>query len=136
MNHFIEIRNNQEIQDILKYSTLGIAILRCVFHVLTGSLFSFLFAVVNFPCIFEGKCGDFYEDFTPLLLAISFAYFLFDITSLPQDIYYIWATTSPDVNLEDSNTQLIAFALAIANVIWVIGSNGLIFIQNYDFSTG
>ena len=102
MNHFIEIGNYQEIQDILKYSTLGIAILRCAFHVLTGSLFSFLFAVVNFPCIFEGKCGPFYEDITPLLMAVSFAYFLFDITSLPQDIYYIWATTSPDVNLEDS----------------------------------
>ncbi len=69
-------------------------------------------------------------------MAISFAYFLFDITSLPQDIYYIWATTSPDVNLEDSQTQLIGFGLALANIVVAIGSNGLIFIQNYDFSTG
>ena len=136
MNHIIEIGNSQGLQDILKYSSLGIAILRCVFHVLTTSLFSFFFAVVNFPCIFEGNCGGGPEDFTPLLLALTFAYFLFDMTSLPQDIYYIWATTSPDVNLEDSNTQLIGFGLAIANVIWVIGSNGLISIQNYDFSTG
>ena len=66
-------------------------------------------------------------------MAITFAYFLFDITSLPQDIYYIWATTSPDINLEDSNTQLIGFGLAITNVILVVGSNGLAFIQDYDF---
>ena len=61
-------------------------------------------------------------------MAVSFAYFLFDITSLPQDIYYIWATTSADVNLEDSQTQLIGFGLALANVALVIGSNGLVLI--------
>ena len=68
-------------------------------------------------------------------MALTFIYFLVDITSLPQDIYYIWATTSPDLNLEDSLTQLIGFSLALANIVGVFGVNGLIFLQNMDPGT-
>ena len=70
---------------------------------------------------------------------ILFLYFLFDITSLPQDIWYIWATTSPDINLEDPLTQLIGFGLALLNIVGVVGLSGLIVMQgggNSILSTG
>ena len=53
-----------------------------------------------------------------------------DITSLPQDIYYIWATTSPDMNLEDSLNQGIGFGLAIANIVGVLGLYGVLIMDS------
>ena len=50
MNLLIESGNYETIQEILKSSTLVIAILRSAFHVLTASLSTYLFLVMKFPC--------------------------------------------------------------------------------------
>ena len=55
------------------------------------------------------------ENWTGISLGIIFFYFLVDIVSLPQDIYYIWATTTtPD--LANTLPQIIGFGLALANI--------------------
>ena len=123
MDQIVQIGNYQEIQDILKTSALVIAILRSVFHVVTASVCTYFFII----------------GVSVIHFAIIFLYFLFDITSLPQDIWYIWATTSPDVNLEDPLTQLIGFGLALLNIVGVVGLSGLIVMQgggNSILSTG
>ena len=58
-------------------------------------------------------------------------FFLFEITSVPQETYYIWATTSPEVNLADSLTQNIGFGFAFANILSIVGIFGAIFSDNF-----
>jgi hypothetical protein len=79
--------------------------------------------------LFGGVCvkSGGWEDFA---FYLSFLYFLFDITSLPQDIYYLWATTSPDMNLKDPVTQQIGYGLAIANMLLVEGLMAGLFSYN------
>ena len=55
------------------------------------------------------------ENWTGISLGIIFFYFLVDIVSLPQDIYYIWATTTtPD--LSSTQFQILGFGLALSNI--------------------
>ena len=103
MNHLTQSGLFELIQELLKFSTLTTAILRNIFHVLTASVASFLFIFFKLPCLVGGVCSTAF-DWKGLAFIGGTIYFLFDITSLPQDIYYIWATTSPDINFGDSAT--------------------------------
>ena len=64
-----------------------------------------------------------------------FVYFLTDIVSLPQDIYYIWATISSDLDLSSSLTQVIGFGLAGTNLIVVIAIITGLFLFNSNLYT-
>ena len=55
-----------------------------------------------------------------------------DIVSLPQDIYYIWATTSSDLDLSSSLAQAIGFGLAGTNVIGVTAIITGLFLLNFN----
>ena len=89
----------EELQGFLKTSTLVIAILRNIFHLFTTSAATFFY--FSAECSFHGEClGG--GGWLGVFFVIVFAYFLADIVSLPQDIYYIWATTSSDLDLSSS----------------------------------
>ena len=47
-------------------------------------------------------------------------YFLIDITSLPQDVFYIWTTTN-NFNLSTTWYQVVSFGLPFANIAGIIG---------------
>ena len=89
----------EELQGFLKTSTLVIAILRNIFHLFTTTAATFFY--FSAECSFGGEClGG--GGWLGVFFVIVFAYFLADIVSLPQDIYYIWATTSSDLDLSSS----------------------------------
>ena len=91
----------ENLQEFLKTSTLVIAILRSIFHLLTTTGVTYSYLSAKYPCTFGGACGG-GGDWSGAIFAIVFIYFLADIVSLPQDIYYIWATTTSDLDLSSS----------------------------------
>ena len=57
-----------------------------------------------------------------MIFVLGIFYFLTDISSLPQDVFYIWSTTT-NVNLYNTWHQLVSFGLPFANVagiIWIV----------------
>ncbi len=67
-----------------------------------------------------------------MILVIVLSYFVYDILSLPQDIFYILAQSSTDFDPKDALTQGLAFGLAGANVLWMLGSQIFIFFFNLN----
>ena len=122
----------EELQEFLKTSTLTIAILRNIFHLFTTTFATYSFLSANYPCTFA-KCSE-AEDWK-IIFALFFWYFLADIVSLPQDIYYIWATTSSDLDLSSSLAQVIGFGLAGTNLIVVIAIITGLFLFNSNLYT-
>ena len=56
-----------------------------------------------------------------------------DIVSLPQDLFYLWATTTSDLDLSSSLAQVIGFGLAGTNVIVVITIITGLFLFNSNY---
>ena len=86
-----------DIEQVLKSATLVIFFVRNVFHLLVSAatLFTFsIFAETYFGCFVLGNCspGGAYTIYFFLLISL---YNFVDNLTLPQDIYYIWATTVP-----------------------------------------
>ena len=86
----------QELQGFLLQSTLAIAILRNVFHLFTTSVAAYTYFITKYFC---DQCGSGAQDGSDVTFAFVFLYFVTDISSMPQDIYYIWATTTSDLDL-------------------------------------
>ena len=101
MSTLVSSGSFEDLQEILKTSTLVIAVLRNVFHLITTAGVTYSYLSAKYPCTFGGQCGG-GEDWSGAIFAIVFIYFLADIVSLPQDIYYVWATTSSDLDLSSS----------------------------------
>ena len=78
----VSSRSYEELQEFLKTSTLVIAILRSIFHVLTTTGVTYSYLASKNPCTFGGACGG-GEDWSGVIFAIVFFYFLADIVSLP-----------------------------------------------------
>ena len=121
----------EELQEFLKTSTLVIAILRNIFHLLTTTGVTYSYLTAKYPCTFGGACGG-GEDWSGVIFAIVLIYFLADIVSLPQDIYYIWATTTSDLDLSSTLAQLLGFGLAGTNVIGVAALITGLFLFNFN----
>ncbi len=108
-----------------------IAILRSIFHLLTTAGVTYSYLSAKYPCTFGGACGA-GEDWSGAIFAIALLYFLADILSLPQDIYYIWATTTSDLDLSSTMPQVIGFGLAGTNLIGVAAIIIGLFIYNFN----
>ena len=119
----------EELQGFLKQSTLAIAIVRNLFHLFTSAVATYTYLSTKYLC---DQCGSGAQDGSDVIFAFVFLYFVTDISSLPQEIYYIWATTSSDLDLSLSLTQAIGFGLASINIIGVLAMNTGLFIFNLN----
>ena len=68
------------------------------------------------------------------MFAILFIYFLMDILSLPQDVFYIWSTTAASIDLSNTWHQLVSFGLPFANVAGIIGILIVINLNGFDLN--
>ncbi len=87
----------------LKTTTLVTAISRNVIHVFTSIAALVSYLSFKYPCLFTSDCSQLFgsSDDTAMAGMITMFlnyYFLADILSLPQDVYYLWATTSDKLN--------------------------------------
>ena len=88
----------EELQGFLKTSTLVIAILRNIFHFFTTAVAAYTYFITKYLC---DQCDSAPQD-GDVIFAFVFLYFVTDLSSLPQDIYYVWATTTSDLDLSSS----------------------------------
>ena len=81
----------------LKTATLVAALTRNGIHVLTSITALVSYLNYKYPCIFGSSCPSLNSDdqaMTGMMTLFLNYYFLADILSLPQDIYYTWAASS------------------------------------------
>ena len=93
----------------LKTTTLVTAISRNVFHVFTSIAALVSYLSFKYPCMFTSDCSHIFgtsddSAMSSMITVFLNYYFLADILSLPQDIYYLWATTSDKLDPSDSFT--------------------------------
>ncbi len=105
------------IEDVLKQSTFIIAILRSVYHLITASGAAYVILDGLFPCTFE-TCPK--VEFTGLVYFILFFYCLLDLVNLPQEVFYIWAVSSPDADFSNSIFQSVSFGLPFINILGIV----------------
>ena len=106
------------IEDVLKQSTFIIAILRSVYHLITASGAAYVILDGLFPCTFE-TCPK--GEFGALVMIILLGYCLLDLISLPQEVFYIWAVSSPDADFSNSIFQSVSFGLPFINILGIVG---------------
>ncbi len=86
-----------DIEQVLKSITLVLSLARNLIHLIVSSAtwyFFYVFAEAYYGCFVLGNCYPGGEVTIYLFLGFSLYNFV-DSLTLPQDIYYIWATTVP-----------------------------------------
>ena len=89
-------------ESALQITSFTTAIIRMVVHALTGTASIFSYLSYAYPCEFGSSCTSGGAGWGDVVLVIFLTYFVYDILSLPQDIFYILANTLPDFNPTDA----------------------------------
>ena len=79
--------------EIFQIASLSTAIIRMIVHAFTGTAAVASYLTYAYPCLFSSSCSNSGENSSDLILALVGTYFLYDISSLPQDVFYILANT-------------------------------------------
>ena len=82
--------------EALQITSLTTAVIRMVVHALTSTAAVASYLSYAFPCEFGSSCSSGGGNWSDVILVIVLTYFVYDITSLPQSIFYILANTLPD----------------------------------------
>ena len=54
-------------------------------------------------------------------MIILLGYCLSDLVSLPQEIFYIWAVSTPDIDFSNTIFQSVSFGLPFFNILEIVG---------------
>ncbi len=91
--------------DALQITSFSIAIIRMAVHAFTGTAAILSYLSYAFPCEFSSSCSSGAGgNWSDLILALVLTYFVYDILSLPQDIFYILANNLPELSPQDALT--------------------------------
>ena len=117
MNSLLVLVENSLAED-LKTTTLVAAITRNAIHVVTSIAALVSYLDFKYPCVFGKECPMIDDDHATsgMLTVFINYYFLADILSLPQDIYYTWAATSPKFDPSDKFTEDLSDGLTYGNI--------------------